>query len=286
MRRLVTVDDLRAAGLSRQQVRAGELNGRWRRMVRSVYGEGREEPTALDCARAAVVASGGVACGRLAAVLHGLDGIDLTRGADIASARRRPMVAEHVVVLGGVPCTDGALTLVDLAAVVDDLVWEQALESALRKGITTLDHIEDLAGGRRGAARVKRVLALRPPGAPSTGSLLETLMVQLARPLPDVPEPVRQLEVRNRHGDFVAIVDLAWPEPGCFAELDGQQHKDQPVYDARRQTAVSAATGWPCGRFTWHEVVHLPRATGRRLSELLAVVRTRKDVDALMRWHA
>ena len=100
-------------------------------------------------------------------------------------------------------------------------------------------------------------------------------MVQLVRTVPDVPEPIRQVEIRNRHDDFVAIVDLAWPDPGCFSELDGQQHKDQPVYDARRQTAVSAATGWPCGRFTWHEVVHLPRATGRRLSELLSTTRRR-----------
>jgi hypothetical protein len=122
---------------------------------------------------------------------------------------------------------------------------------------------------------VRRVLAVRPPGAPPTGSLLETLMVQLARDVETVGDPTRQLLVENEHGDFVAYVDLAWPELGLFLELDGQQHKDQPVYDARRETAVVAATGWLCGRFTWHEVRHLPNVTIRRLAAIAAQARRR-----------
>ena len=61
-------------------------------------------------------------------------------------------------------------------------------------------------------------------------------------------------------------LDQSWPEVGLFIELDGQQHAGQPVYDARRETAVVAATGWLCGRFTWPEVVRLPTSTGRRLA--------------------
>src|SRR2546430_4158695 len=82
------------------------------------------------------------------------------------------------------------------------------------------------------------VLVLRPAAAPPTESLLETLMVQLARTVPGLGPPVRQLEVFDEHGQFVARVDLAWPELGLFIELDGQQHTGQPVYDARRETAV------------------------------------------------
>jgi hypothetical protein len=79
-------------------------------------------------------------------------------------------------------------------------------------------------------------------------------MVQLARTVADLPDPVRQLWIEAAG----ARLDLAWPALGLFVELDGQHHKDQPVYDARRETAVVAATGWLCGRFTWTEVVHLP----------------------------
>jgi hypothetical protein len=173
----------------------------------------------------------------------------------------------------GFRCTSGRQTLCDLAAELDDLVWEQALESALRKHLVAVKELSAVAPGMRGVTRIRRVLALRPPGAPPTGSVLETLMVQLARTVPGLPAPERQVEVRNRHGDFVAFVDLAWREPGVFVELDGQQHAGQPVYDARRQTAVSAATGWLCGRFTSHEVVHLPATTARNLAALVEQAR-------------
>jgi len=100
-------------------------------------------------------------------------------------------------------------------------------------------------------------------------------MVQLAREIPGLPPPVRQLVVCDKHGEFVARVDLCWPELGLFIELDGQQHPGQPVYDARRETAVVATMGWLVGRFTWYEVVHLRRATARRLAALVEQARRR-----------
>jgi hypothetical protein len=285
MRPLHTFEELRAQGLSPGAIRWGAQQGRWRRMVSGIYGEGPEDPTELDCARAVVVASGGVASGSLAAVLHDLDGstlqgadVTLPRGASThrAGTRHRQLTPERVTLVHGVRCVDGLQILLDIAPDVDDLAWEQALESALRKGLTTIDAVA-LASEtqRRGATRIRRVLALRPPGAPATESMLETLMVQLVRTVPGVPDPVRQRVVVDEHGQFVARVDLAWPELGLFVELDGQQHKGQPVYDARRETAVVAATGWLCGRFTWREVAHLQVATARRLAALVDQARRR-----------
>jgi very-short-patch-repair endonuclease len=99
--------------------------------------------------------------------------------------------------------------------------------------------------------------------------LLETFMVQLARGVPDLSDPVRQHVVYSEHGVFVARVDLCWPELGVFIELDGQQHRFQPVYDSSRETAVVAATGWLCGRFTWDEVVRTPTSSRRRLAGVI-----------------
>jgi very-short-patch-repair endonuclease len=96
------------------------------------------------------------------------------------------------------------------------------------------------------------------------------MFVQLRRGLPGSTEPLRQVEVRDEHGQFVAFVDFAWPELGLFIELDGEHHAGQPVHDARRETAVVAATGWLVGRFTWTEVTRYPVATARRLEALLA----------------
>jgi hypothetical protein len=252
LRRMFTSEQ---SGLSPAALRWGE-GRQWRRVDRGVYAEGRAEPTPLERALAPVV-RGATARGTVAGVLHGLDGVELR-----PEPRRRP--TDRIVIIDGLACADGVQTLVDLAGVLDDERWEQALESALRKGLVTVDQLEDCR-----SKRIRRVLGLRPPDAPPTGSLLETLLVQLARRA-GLPDPIRQLEVYDRHGRLVGRVDLAWPALGVFVELDGQQHKDQPVYDARRQTAVTAATRWRCGRFTWHEVVYLPTTTARRLAELLA----------------
>ena len=180
--------------------------------------------------------------------------------------------------LGGIRCTDGFQTLVDLAADLDDREWEHALESVLRMRLTSITELEaalPALGQARtpGTGRMRRVLALRPDGAPPTESLLETLMVQLVRGLGCLPDPKRQHEIVDPHGSFVARLDLSWPELGLFVELDGQHHEGQPVYDARRETAVVAATGWLPGRFTWHEVVRLPHTTARRLAALASQAR-------------
>jgi very-short-patch-repair endonuclease len=58
-------------------------------------------------------------------------------------------------------------------------------------------------------------------------------------------------------------------------ELDGQHHRSQPLYDASRETAIVAATGWLCGRFTWAEVVHYRAHTVRRLADLVEQARRR-----------
>lgn len=276
MRRLFTSDQ---AGLSPAALRWGEGQGRWRRIDRRVWAEGPEDPSELDVARAAVMATGGVASHHLAAVLLGLDAVDLdglwvtispTANGRRERVCRRNLPADRVVGVNGMRCTDGLQTMVDVATSLDDLVWEQALESALRKRLTSVDELRTVVNGRG-----RRVLALRPAGAPATESLLETLMVQLARRVPGLPEPVRQLRIEDAHGEFVARVDQAWPELGLFLELDGQHHGGQPVYDARRETAVVAVTGWLCGRFTWTEVVRVPNSTARRLAALADQARRR-----------
>jgi very-short-patch-repair endonuclease len=235
---------------------------------RGVYAVGGEPLSTLDLARADVLRSGREARGHLAGVLHGLDSVSLD-----GRATRRDRLPDHlVVVLGGVRCADGLTTLVDLAQTLHDVTWEQAMESALRQRLTTVSALEAV----QGRPRIRRVLALRPPGAPATESLLETLMVQLARGVPGIGELVRQHEVRDEHGNFIARLDLAKPDDGYFLELDGEQHKGQPVYDAMRQTAVVAATGMLPGRFTWTEVTRFPATTKRRLAALAARAATRR----------
>lgn len=270
MRILFTPGMVVPQGATEEQLRWAHDTGRVTRVVRGVYGSGADNPSALDRARAVVLRRKAEARGHLAGVLHGLDAVEL----DDRPTRRRSLPADHVIVVAGLPCADGLTTLIDLAASLDDLTWEQALESALRKKLTTVSAIEAalpaLSAARvAGTARIRRVLALRPPGAPATGSLLETLMVQLGRRVEGMGDFVRQHEVWD--GDrLIACLDLARPDVGYFLELDGQQHKDQPVYDAMRQNDVVSLTGMLPGRFTWTEVTRYPKSTQRRLARLHA----------------
>jgi hypothetical protein len=63
---------------------------------------------------------------------------------------------------------------------------------------------------------------------------------QLARRVPWLGVPVRQLRITDEHRCFIALVDRAWPVWGLFIELDGEHHKDQPAYDARRHGGAQA----------------------------------------------
>lgn len=270
----------RDAGLTRAELRTGERRGLWRKIEDGAYGDGGGKPTPIDRAVAALLITGGAASGAFAGYLYELDSVKFRQDITVrpGSSGRRPGIrrraVKRVLRVKGLRCVDGLLTLLDLAAELDDLEWEQALESALRKHLTTVDAIKNAARGVRGVARIRRVLALRPSGAPPTESLLETLMVQLIRRA-GLPEPTRQFIVYDSHGAFVARVDLCWPELGVFVELDGQHHEGQPVYDADRESAVVAATGWLCGRFTWRQVVRAGVPSARRLCAILEQARRR-----------
>jgi hypothetical protein len=250
-----------------------------------MYGDGSGPPSFLEKSIAAAKARGGAVGGCAAGELLRLDAVvatsvDFVIGVEennLRTGAHRRRTSDFIDVCG-VCVTGGTQTLVDLAAHLSDEVWEQALESALRKGLTSIAAIEarlpEMSRARTpGVRRIRRVLSHRPPGAPPTESLLETLAVQLFRTA-GLPEPTRQVKVYSRHGTFVARVDLAWPELGVFVELDGQQHPGQPVYDANRQTRVTGATGWLCARFTWKQIVFNGAASVRELRDVLAQARS------------
>ena len=276
MRKLFVPGDIVPVRATPDALRWAKEKGRISSVGKGAYALGGDALTPLDLARAAVLRSTGEARGHLAGVLHGLDSV----GLDDRPTRRDRLGQERVVVLGGVRCADGLTTLVDLAASLDDDRWEQALESALRLRLTTVATLEaalPTLGASRvpGTRRIRRVLAKRPAGAVPTGSLLETLAVQLARTVPDLGDLVRQHEVWDDEV-LIAKLDLSRPCDGFFFELDGEQHKGQPVYDAMRETAVVAATGMLPGRFTWTEVTRYPATTARKMGRLVAQARSRR----------
>jgi very-short-patch-repair endonuclease len=248
MATLFTRREAKAAGITDSRLEWAVEQGRYARVAYGVYFKGDRPPAPFEIELAQAMINGRRVGGPLAAALHGFDGFDSPADGNYKNVPK-------------LPAHD---TLLSLAARVDDRRWEQALEWCLRKGKTTIERIEKALGAQRhGNRRIRRVLKLRPKDAPATGSLLETHMVQLIRRDPFLPTPSRQVNVRHWY------VDLAWPDHGVFLELDGEWHKDQPHYDAVRQTGVIAATKWLVGRFNWTQVVHQPNTTLRSLCDLL-----------------
>ncbi|HVF31710.1 MAG TPA: DUF559 domain-containing protein [Acidimicrobiales bacterium] len=275
--------------------RRGEL--RWEVAAGRIHAVGRDvfrvgPGPAVDLSRALglAIVTDGVVSGSLAALLLRLDAgaapvpdvtVDRTASAKRSTGLRHRLLApERIIEVAGFRCTDGLQTLVDLAHRLDDDRWEQAMESAIRGGGVTASDLEGALPhlGRqriKGTGRIRRVMLQRPEGAPATESLLETLLLQIARLVPWLPPPERQVDVFDRWGTFVARVDLAWPDLGLFVELDGQHHEGQPVHDASRETAIVAATGWLCARFTWDECTRHRLHTARRLDAVAQQARRR-----------
>jgi hypothetical protein len=276
---MFTFSELLAEGRTRGDLRYGSDRALFVPVVHGVYAEGSDPPSAFDIALAQMFRSGTPAHGLVGARLYDLDAVHDLDPPDVKRRRATDLGGEprHV---RGVLCASALQVMIDLAPMLGDDRWEQANESALHKGLFTIDEQLALLGdlSRRhtpGVARIRRVLALRPVGARPTESRLETIAIQIARKAEGVPEPTRQFVVHNKHDDFVARLDVSWPDLGGFLELDGLGHRNQPVYDALRESAVVTATGWLPNRMTWREAYANATWAGRRMSEFIAQVRRR-----------
>jgi very-short-patch-repair endonuclease len=160
-------------------------------------------------------------------------------------------------------------TLIDLAAVLDDVQLETAIESARRQELTSLTALESrfatLRGpGRAGAKRLQRVLDVLDPRAPSEFPL-EVLVANLLRDS-GLPGPVPQfwIEVNGKR----YRVDFAWPEVRLILECDGRAYHPDFEADRARWSAL-ASDGWRIVFATWREVTRTPEVVVERVSAAL-----------------
>ncbi|MEY2471997.1 MAG: hypothetical protein QOK28_1326 [Actinomycetota bacterium] len=277
MRKLRTTADLVAAGWAEGRIKSEVRRALITRVIKGVYGAGDERPSELDRVRATALVTGGVLDAVASGHIHGFEGVErwwprvlvpAGTGGKRAGVRRVKQLPATTVEVGQVQCMTPGDALRRLASVLDDIHWEQALEYCLRTKAVTTSEVSEWQH-----ARVRRVIKARGGLlVPPTESLLETLAVQLIRKDPSIPPPTRQFAIYDDNGNFVARPDLCWPELGIFVELDGEGHKDQPVYDANRQTRICIATGWRPGRFTWTQVHDFPEATLRDIAALVAPI--------------
>ena len=288
---LFTTRQALTAGFTTAQLRwQSRPGGPFEQVLRSVYRLRNYAAPALQVLGAALLARGpdAVACGNSAGWAHGFDGVKPGRIEMIIPARtsavrdgvhRRALDPSQIAALGPFRMTDALTTLLDLAATLDDVHWEWALEFGFRRKLFTPQEVDSGIARRSrqrrpGAVRARRVLSRRPANARPTGSQLETEFLQLVRPVGAIPEPERQRPV-SRHGRIVARLDFAFPEVWAYTEVHGGQHRESLRYDTYRETTVALTLGWLEAEVTAGDVRNTPRPTIARMIEFIATAASR-----------
>lgn len=202
-----------------------------------------------------------VASHRSAAELWELPGRD-GRAIELTCPRRRRARHDGVIVhesrvleivdhtcLDGIPVTTAARTIFDLISVRGSSTVDLAIDSALRRGLVSLDELASTLArltrrGRAGVAAFRELLDQRSSLA-ETESEGEQRLLRLIVRL-GLPRPVTQYEIRDDDGHVVARVDFAYPDLKIAIEYDSYAHhvgKAALVRDGARRNAI-VSLGW------------------------------------------
>lgn len=167
-----------------------------------------------------------------------------------------------------VPMTTARRTAWDVA-VFDGLHAAVAmLDAMVRAGHVTraeLRELERSGRGTWGSRRVARAFGLVDGLA---GSPQESVL-RVAMTLAGLPPPVAQFEIRTASGDWLGVVDFAWPEQRVVVEYEGAYHFDglQIARDDVRYAAL-VAEGWRVLRVSHADMQDLPGLV-ERIRQLL-----------------
>lgn len=276
---------LRAAGLSDQQLDDRLRTGRLHPVHRGVYAVGHTLLSSGGRLMAAVLA-----CGRGAALSHGtaadLWGIRPSASATIhvsvASRRgRRPrhglvihrprnLSPEEVTRHEGFPVTTPARTLLDLAAVVGPGSLERTIDRAEALGLFDLRAVRAVLAAhprRAGAGALASALEQYSPVGLTRSELEERFLTLCAAE--GLPRPV----VNVRVGPYE--VDFLWREERLIAETDGRRHHGTRRAFERDRTrdAHLSASGYRVMRFSYRQVAYEPAVVAGLVRSVLCLGR-------------
>jgi Protein of unknown function (DUF559) len=286
-RGLITAQQARDAGLSMDAVRHRVASGALVRAGRRVYAAGFVQLSWEQRALAACLDLGGDALlsHRSAAMAWKLDlpphpaieatvsyGRNVVRQSTVVVHRSRSIPRQHRAIVGGLPVTSLARTMLDLAGVIESQRLAKLVDDALSRRLVTPQRLRwaiDQDGGRRS----KGVETLRDLVRPwlETPELESVAEAAFLRTLTTagVPAPALQYPLRLRAVGPVRL-DFAWPEEMVAVEIDGFRWHADPeshAHDSARANAL-AAGGWIVLRAT-------PTELRDRPSEILTALRRR-----------
>lgn len=271
-----------AAGLTPPAITRRLASGRLIRLHREVYALAGVPVSWRQTLMAAVLwgGPGSAASHRAAARLWKLDvaeellEITTPRRLDsttVKAHRHHPLPSHDLKVIEGIPTTNIDRTLMDLAAVLDIDALEDALDSALRKRLTSIARLRlrvRQGSGRRGMNNLRKLLTERSPEGQPTQSRFET---RLNRLLLDGELPALRQHTVWDGGEFVARVDFCYPDAKLIVEADSYRwHSSKRAWqrDIERRNHLTTL-GWQIVHITWEDLTRRPQATLARIRALI-----------------
>lgn len=277
---LVSRQDLAVSGAKPHQVRRLLADGTLEHLGPKAFRICGTPPSAEQAVMAACINSGGIACSRTAAWLHGIGSFLAGEPPEVLVDRRRfnyrrPeyrlrtttwLPDRDVVQVRGIPCTNIARTLLGLAALVPrETSFDRvrgAVDEVIRDSKVAENwlwwHLERVrCRGRRGVANLESILNLRADGA-VTESWLEREFLRLVEQA-GLPIPACQARIDSR-GAFAARVDFLYEDLRLVIEVSGYRHhstREQMSADARRRADLVSA-GYTVLEFSYDQVVKEP----------------------------
>ena len=275
---VLSLDELRACGLTRDGVSGRVRNGRLHPLHRAVYAvghanlplEGRFLAAVKACGRGAVLSHFSAAAlwgfvewdERLVEVT--VPGTTMRTHRGVRVHRTRVLEAVDVAHHIGVRVTSPARTLADLAVTLHARALRRAVRQAqslqrvsIRQLVATLDRLAP----RRGSRQLAEIIATGP--APTRSELEDVVLDLLLRGGLAHPDVNAALILEGRR----VVPDFRWPAQRLVVEADGGAWHDNKLAredDAVRQ-ALLEAHGERVLRVTWDQAVARPRETLARV---------------------
>lgn len=196
---------------------------------------------------------------------------------------RQRSFGEPLLTVDGIPCTDAARTLIDLAPALRPDQLADAFDRARDLGLVSPEVLARrfaLVGGRgrAGTPKIRQVLEQAPPRP--LQSQLERIASRLIQ-RSGLPEPVVQYALADNPGRY--RLDFAWPDLLAAWETEGfEWHGTRARWkqDRLRVGRIEHA-GWRHMIATWDDVVLRPTETLHRLGLMLAERRALVRAGAL-----
>jgi very-short-patch-repair endonuclease len=276
----ISADQLRAAGLTREAIRARVQRGRLVRLFPRAYAAGDPQLMPLVRPAAALLSLGArsLLSHRSAAAIWGLaeaspDIIDVTVVG--GNPKPRPGIRLHRVkhlhagdarIHSNLRLTSPARTLVDFAAQATSSELHDAFGEARANRLLTdsaLDGaLKSAPTNHPGAAIVRSILG---EGGTYDRSRAERILRRLCRKA-ELPQPLVNAKVHGFRADFF------WPNTRLILEVDGYlTHGSRLAFENdRRRDQMHIAAGYVVLRVTWYQLEHEPLAVLARLAQAMA----------------